>query len=320
MTTSTPGKHLLQMTAAVAAVIALMILATLLIDPYRVFGITNWNQKNFMPNSRYLQIEALKTRSAEAYVIGTSRVNYYTVKDFQELTGLTCYNLTMPNGTPDENLLELQWLLARQKPKMVLMGLDYDIQFLNTPLTESYLQKWMHPETTGTPLWRFRLEYLRFDVESTWLAIKRNFFERKVTYRFDVETGHYSLPKRDDDIRDNWAAYEAAQFQGQPPEKRRAHREHDDAVRQIVALLKKHGVEARFVFTPMHRLTLATFDRPDYEAWKARMREICGTIADFSEDPAIMNENRLFYEPVHFRAEAGRMVLEKLFAKEPKAP
>jgi hypothetical protein len=45
-----------------------------------------------------------------------------------------------------------------------------------------------------------------------------------------------------------------------------------------------------------------------------------GTVADFSEDPAIMNQNRLFYEPVHFRAEAGRMVLEKLFAKEPKAP
>ena len=157
MTTSTPGKHLLQMTAAVVAVIALMILATLLIDPYRVFGITNWNQKNFMPNSRYLQIEALKTKSAEAYVIGTSRVNYYTVKDFQELTSLTCYNLTTPNGSPQENLLELQWLLARQKPKMVLMGLDYDIQFLNTPLTESYLQKWMHPETSGPPLWRFRL-------------------------------------------------------------------------------------------------------------------------------------------------------------------
>lgn len=320
MTTRTPGKHLLQMAAAAVAVIALMILATLLIDPYRVFGLTSWNQKNFMPNSRYLQIEALKTKSAEAYVIGTSRVNYYTVKDFQEITGLTCYNLTTPNGTPRENLLELRWLLARQKPKMVLMGLDYDIQFLGAPPEEAYLKKWMHPETTGTPLWSFRFEYLRFDVESTWLAIKRNFFERKVTYLFDTETGHYSLPKRDDDIRDNWPAYEASQFQSQPPEQRRARHEHDEDVRQIVALLKEKGVEARFVFTPMHRLTLALFDRADFDAWKARMRGICGTVADFSEDPAIINENTLFYEPVHFKAQAGRMVLEKLFAKEEKAP
>ena len=60
----TPGRHLLQMAATAITVIVLMILATLLIDPYRVFGITNWNKKNFMPNTRYLQIESLKSKDA----------------------------------------------------------------------------------------------------------------------------------------------------------------------------------------------------------------------------------------------------------------
>lgn len=320
MRPNTPGRHLLQMAAAAIAVIMLMVLVTLLIDPYRVFGITGWNKKNFMPNTRYLQIESLKSKDAQAYIMGTSRVNYYDVKDFQELSGLSCYNITTPGSTLRETRMQLEWLLARKKPKMILLGLDYDIQFLVPPLTTEYLNKWMHPETTGVPPWRFRLEYLRFDVESTWLAIKRNFFEWKVTYLFDPETGHYSLPKREDDIRANWPAYEAAQFQVVPKETRKALSEHEEDLRQIMALLKKHGVESRVVLNPMHHMLLGSFDRTDFEAWKSRMKAICGEVTDFSEEPALIQDNRFFYEPVHFNAQAGRWMLERIFPPKTKAP
>lgn len=312
MPLSPSSRHLAQMTAAVMAVFIAMILATLLIDPYRVFGITGWNSKNFMPNTRYLQIEALKTRQAEAFILGTSRVNYYAVEDFQRITGLKAYNITTPGSTLRETRMQLEWLLRHQKPKMILLGLDYDIQFLVPPLTTDYLNKWMHPETTGMPLWRFRLEYLRFDVESTLLALKRN-FEWKITYLFDPETGHYSLPKRDEDIQKDWAAYEASQFHPMPPKPQKADAAHDEDLRQIVALLKKHDVPVRFVINPLHHMTLASFDREDFEAWKKRVQTICGEVHDFSADPTVTGQNRLFYEPVHFNAEAGRRVLEQIY-------
>jgi preprotein translocase subunit SecE len=44
MPLSPSSRHLAQMTAAVMAVFIAMILATLLIDPYRVFGITGLEQ------------------------------------------------------------------------------------------------------------------------------------------------------------------------------------------------------------------------------------------------------------------------------------
>ena len=34
--------------------------ANALIDPYRVFGLTDFNRKNFEPNTRYLKVAYLK--------------------------------------------------------------------------------------------------------------------------------------------------------------------------------------------------------------------------------------------------------------------
>jgi hypothetical protein len=303
-------RHLLQMAFAAIGVLVLMVVATLVIDPYRVFGLTKLNRKNFSPNTRYLQIEHLKQHPAECLIMGTSRVNYYTVADVSRLTGLRAYNLTCPGGTLRETKMQLQWLLGRQKPKLVILGLDYDIQFLPPPPQGPYLRKWSHPEVSGTPLWEFRLEYLKFDVESTWLAVKRNFLEWKTTWTFDEETGQYAMPKRDDEMRDNWPAYEAAQFTPMPKRRQKANPEHEADLREIVTLLAQNGIQAQYIIHPVHLLNMASFDAADFAAWKARMQAICGTVHDFSADPALVGENRLFYEPVHFTAKAGRMVME----------
>lgn len=309
-------KHLLQMAAAILAVLAAMVLATILIDPYRVFGVTSLNRKNFMPNIRFLQVEHLKENSYEAFVLGTSRVNFYDVADVGALTGLSAYNLTMPAGTLREARLEIEWLLKHQKPRLVVLGLDYDIQFFPAVPEDAYLRKWLHYEVTGTPRMRFWLEYLRFDVESIWLAVKRNFLEWKTTWLFHPSTGHYSLPKRDADMAGNWAAYEAAQFQPLPPSSLKAQAVHEGDLRQIVTLLQKNGIPAVYLINPVHAFNMASFDAADFEGWKKRMNDICGRVHDFSAEPTICHDNRLFYEHMHFRAEAGRRVLEKVL----KAP
>jgi hypothetical protein len=43
------------------------------------------------------------------------------------------------------------------------------------------------------------------------------------------------------------------------------------------------------------------------------VQTICGEVHDFSADPTVTGQNRLFYEPVHFNAEAGRRVLEQIY-------
>lgn len=308
-------RHLLQMALAVIGVLVLMVVATLVIDPYRVFGLTKLNRKNFSPNTRYLQIEHLKENPAECLIMGTSRVNYYTVADVSRLTGLRAYNLTSPGGTLRETRMQLEWILQHQKPKMVLLGLDYDIQFLVDVPKEDYLRKWSHPEVSGTPLWQFRLEYLKFDVESTWFAFKSNFLQWKTTWTFDEETGQYAMPKRDDEIRDNWPTYEAAQFKPLPKNPGRAKTAHEEDLRRIVALLAEKGVKPVFILHPVHRINMESFDAADYAAWKKRVTAICGTVHDFTTEPSIVNVNRLFYEHIHFRDEAGCMVLEKIFPR-----
>lgn len=308
-------RHLLQMAATVIGVLMLMVVATLVMDPYRVFGLAKLNRKNFSPNTRFLQIEHLKQHPAECFIMGTSRVNYYTVADVSRLTGLTAYNLTSPGGTLRETSQQLRWLVQHQNPKRVILGLDYDIQFLPDLPDEAYFRKWSHPEVSGIPLWQFRLEYLKFDVESTWLAIKRNFFEWKTTWTFDEVTGQYAMPKRDDDRHDKWPAYEAAQFQPLSKRTQTAKTVHEEDLRQIVSLLAEHSIPCDFIIHPMHRLNMASFDAADFMAWRQRMESICGRVYDFSSDPEIVNNNQLFYEPVHFTDEAGRKVLEAVLKK-----
>ncbi len=307
-------RHLLQIALAAIAVIMVMVIATVVIDPYRVFGLTRLNTKNFLPNTRYLQIEHLKQNPVDCVILGTSRVNYYQVEDVHKLTGMSAFNLTTPAGTLQETRMELEWLLQHQKPKQLIIGLDYDIQFLVDRPVESYLLKWSHPEVTGTPLWKWRMEYLKFDVESTWLAFKRNFLEWKVTRTYEDETGQFTQPKREEDIRTDWAAYEAAQFKPLPKNPRRAQSIHEEDLRRMVALIREKGIKTHFIIHPMHRLNMESFDAEDFQALKQRVTAICGQVHDFSTDPALTQDNHLYYEHVHFLAEVGRKVLEKILS------
>ena len=60
--------------------------------------------------------------------------------------------------------------------------------------------------------------------------------------------------------------------------------------------------------------------RRSFEAWTGRVKAICGEVSNFSEEPALIQDNRFFYEPVHFNAKAGRWMLERVFPARTKAP
>jgi hypothetical protein len=177
-------------------------------------------------------------------------VNYYAVEDFQRITGLKAYNITTPGSTLRETRMQLEWLLRHQKPKMILLGLDYDIQFLVPPLTTDYLNKWMHPETTGMPLWRFRLEYLRFDVESTWLAIEAQSSSGRSPTSSIPKPATTACPSVMRTSKRTGPPMKPPSFIPCRPSHRRPMQPTSEDLRQIVALLKKHDVPVRFVINP----------------------------------------------------------------------
>lgn len=133
--------------ATIAGLFFLNLMWAIVLDPFKVFGIFDFNTRNWEPNTRYLKIEYLKKHEFRGFILGTSRVNGYDVEVATQLTGVPFYNLNADSETPYGMYHKLQWLFGRQAVSQIILGLDFD-EF-DQPLKrgEMDLQGQEHPMT-----------------------------------------------------------------------------------------------------------------------------------------------------------------------------
>ena len=301
---------------ALLALLAVGAATAVAVDPFRVFGVTALNARNAEPNTRYLKIQHLKGNPGyDGFVFGTSRSNAYRPALLNELTGLSFYNLNAQSETPAETLPKLRWLIANLKPKMIVIGLDFDE--LDQPLVRdpTDLQRREHPDVAGVSAVSFFYQYFWPHPRHLLLTIYGNFVNPKTWYRFDLATGRYRFPFYEKWMQRDPAGYVAQRLHtidGKRPY--RPNPGHMTRLGETIELARRNGIETVVVINPTNHRLFKSYDPATYAAWLRETVEIAGRVWDFSGLNAMTRNDRLYYDVSHFTETIGDHALRRIFA------
>lgn len=309
----------------IVAFITILILQipTLLVDPYKVFGLTDFNKKNFDPNTRYLKIEyLLKNKKPDAFILGSSRVNFYDVKLASLLSQHNYYNMTAFNDYPLSIRKKLEWLVANRNVNQIIIGMDYDHQAINET-EDSDLLRQEHPLISGEPKLKFYYKYTAFQPETLILSIQSN-LEKEVKNVFDVTIGQSKLLRKDELRLKDPESYIASNFKPattvegksklikEEPKKLKSIQE----LQKIIEIAKSKNIEHIIIINPLNHHRFITFDIDSYATWIRRMVTVTDQVWDFSGINSITKNDKFYYEDTHFTKQAGDLVLSKVFNKK----
>ena len=306
----------------IVAFITILVLQipTLLVDPYKVFGLTDFNQKNFDPNTRYLKIEyLLQNKKPDSFILGSSRVNFYDVKLASLLSQHNYYNMTAFNDYPLSIRRKLEWLVVNRNVNQIILGMDYDHQAINET-EDSDLLRQEHPLISGEPKLKFYYKYTAFQPETLILCIQSN-LEKEVKNLFDITIGQSKLLRKDELRLKSLESYVASNFKPatkvegktkllkEEPKKLKSIQE----LQKILEVANSKNIKTTIVVNPLNHHRFITFDIDSYGTWMRRMVEVAGQVWDFSGINSITKNDNYYYEDTHFTKQTGDLVLRKVF-------
>jgi hypothetical protein len=311
----------IQLLVIVAAITILVLqIPTLIIDPYKVFGITDFNKKNFDPNTRYLKIEyLLKHEQPDAFILGSSRVNFYDAELASSLSHHNYYNMTAFNDYPLSIRKKLEWLVSTRKINQIILGMDYDHQAMDET-KDSDLLRQEHPLISQEPKLKFYYKYTAFQPETLILCIQSN-LEKEVKNIFNITIGQSKLLRKDQLRRKDPDGYVTSNFKPaskiegknkllkEEPKKLKSIQE----LQKIINIANIKNIKATIIINPLNHHRFITFDIDSYETWIRRMVNVAGQVWDFSGINSITKNDQYYYEDTHFTKQVGDLVLSKIF-------
>jgi hypothetical protein len=285
-----------------------------ILDPFKVFGITKLNERNMEPNTRYLKIEHLKKHNDyRGFVFGNSRSNAFRTDLLSELTGLKFYNMNAQSDTPSKILLKLRWLVANQKVEAIMIGLDFDD--VSRPIVRnlSILQEREHPAVRGESMTAFQYSYLWPNFRHLAITAYGNFFASETWYRFDSSQGRHDFPYYRAWMKKDPVEYIANRL---VPFERRDHVPNSKQMQKLqetVELARRHSIKTTIIVNPTsHRLFLS-WRSGIYVRWLGQVANIAGQVWDFSGLNCVTRNDRNYYDISHFTEEVGDKVLRQIF-------
>ncbi|HHO75404.1 MAG TPA: hypothetical protein ENN05_03115 [Deltaproteobacteria bacterium] len=307
-------RYLIIIIAILLAGISVHVALTIALDPYRVFGLSDFNKKNFEPNNRYLKIEHLRgDHGHDAFILGSSRVAAYDVKTAKKLSGFDYYNLTASGAGIKEILGKAQWLVQSQEIRQMIVGLDFDAMFLAGTTDPFDLLRKEHYLVSGEHPFLFYLKFFMFQPNTLSRVIKLNRDDKKITYLFDTSTGQVMFPYYDELIAKDHEAYVKTMITGPNTTWGKVKPGNLAAFNQMVDLLRSHDIDVIYVINPCHYLMMESYDIHEYCDW---LRSIVGTgipVWDFSGFNQVTENSYNYYEILHARKIVGDLVLERIF-------
>ncbi|HHO75115.1 MAG TPA: hypothetical protein ENN05_01655 [Deltaproteobacteria bacterium] len=287
-----------------------------IVDPYKVFGICDFNRKNFEVNSRYLKTEYLKGHNGyDTFIFGTSRAQAYAEETVEELTGGTAFNFWVPGENMEGVFRKISWIIeSGHGMRRAIICLDYDFMFTYENIDRFDLLRQEHYLVSGEHRLGFYARYLSFQPTVIRKALRANLFTDSVHYRFDRETGRDIFPGRVDKAP-------AGKRQLLPdnvtlPEMGLHFRQLQmDAFRAVVKLLGEKDIEAVYVINPCYYLLMFSYNMQDYHDWLAGLAAQGALIWDFSGFNRITMDEANYSDLSHFNKAAGDMVLQRVLGK-----
>lgn len=288
--------------AGLALTLFAYVVLSVAIDPLRVFGLSHFDRKNFEPDTRYLQIRHLRRDPVpNAFVLGSSRVNFYDVRELDRLTGLRYYNLSASIEGFDGIARKVAWLVSQRPVAAVLIGLDYDLYDVREDRTD--LQHVDPPEISGEWPVEFYARALLIPPPLLRDCIVGNLISR-TGYRFDEQTGQYWVPGGAFAPGDHLVDRER-----RPPSAALAE------LSATLELLKAHHVAYQLVVPPYSERRLLQFDPAGYTAWLRAVVALSGGLWDFGDDNSVARDIGNYLDISHFDSRVGRWTLERIYGR-----
>ncbi len=317
---SQPISYILLLVIVAVITILVLQIPTLIIDPYKVFGLTDFNKKNFDPNTRYLKIEyLLKHDQPDSFILGSSRVNFYDVELASSLSQHNYYNMTAFNDYPLSIRKKLEWLVKNRRINQIILGMDYDHQAMDET-KDSDLLRQEHPLISQEPKLKFYYKYTAFQPETLILCIQSN-LEKEVKNIFDITVGQSKLLRKDQLRLKDSDSYVASNFKPASKVEGKTKLIQEEAkklksiqeLQNIINITNINNIKATIVVNPLNHHRFITFDIDSYSIWLRGMVEVTGQVWDFSGINSITKNDQYYYEDTHFTKQAGDLVLSKIF-------
>ncbi len=303
----------------VAALVALKVGLSVLIDPYDAFGGVGIVERNFEPNTRIAKIRFLSERCGDfdSYVLGTSRVNYYNVEDASKSLGGRFYNFNVSAETMGGVRAKLEWLAANCTVARVLIGLDFD-WFHADEFNGGDLLRREHPAVNSGEVKAF--EYLR--VYAAYLNVPLKTLRRSVRaqredplrFRVDIPTGHallFANGEAANQMQDGVvpaAAISPVCFAPAPLDAQQ-YQINVDILSEIVRTARENAIEAVYVVNPINETVAATFEARAYAVFLRDAARITGGIWYFGGFNVFTQDAARYVDASHFGRPTGAEVL-----------
>ncbi|MBF0479380.1 MAG: hypothetical protein HQL26_07840 [Candidatus Omnitrophica bacterium] len=313
----------------VTLAISFVISMNVLWDIYRIFGISHFNNTNVSANFRYLKVKFLNAHpdDYDAFIVGSSRTNFYAAKLASQLSGLHYYSFSAAAEKLDLILNELVWLKKRNiKIKQVILGLDYDFMFLVDDFPKNAIEAKEHPLVSGESWFSFYPPFaLNFDFNNWRKAFRDVILRHKpASYQFDQTTGHWYYVDRDQAIVKDHAKYFKERFKMEIPYVRgKLDRVavNLERLKRLMNFIDQEKIPRIVIINPYSQYAFKSFTKEEYSYWLKSVVNICGQVWDFSGLNAITTNDWLYYDTSHFLPKVGDMILKKVFSvPDPAAP
>jgi hypothetical protein len=303
-------------------------------DPYGLFR-RDFSYQFLEPDKLFIKTRYIANNpdKFDCLVFGSSRVNGI---DVTKATDAKCYNMNYPMGLPGNHLENIRYLLKRGvKIKLLMIGLD-EFSYKKDPKKyEGSPMGGPYPPVIGQRALPCYLNYLvTIYRKRTWDNMIKGYKEKGrrlpntigeydhfVTGRtFNPAIERYiedNREKHDRDPRFN-ARKKGLKDPGQDETRYRESTLRD--LRDLVDLAKQHNIRLVLFFNPSH---YTVYLRSEPRGIRAFQKELAAftDFYDFSGVNSITTNSYYYYEPNHYRAMVGDMMIARIFGyEEPRVP
>lgn len=265
------------------------------LDYYGVFHTDRLYVRSNAFNDRFAKMRYLLAdqhfKNYDSYLFGTSRVQ----KSDPRATGQKTYNLGVPAGMIEENLQQLQLLLAHgAKIKTIYIGLD-QLAYSSKGKNEALY--------TGNFMTDLDV-YLKCLVNPSVIGKAISYSKSDVIIALVHTTGRSKIPEKiEQDIERDPAAYVKLEKFQHPITWEFDADEFDRCIRslkEIKALCDQNHIEMKIFFNPQHMSTYLASDAAMMARFKKELANIC-PFWDFSGVNYVTTNNYFWFETSHPR-------------------
>lgn len=276
------------------------------IDPYNIFHADNIRDNGVEPNTNYIKMRHILKNPDKfnAFLFGSSRVGAIHTENISDVT---CYNMTYSEGIPQEHLANLKTMIANDIiPKRVYLGVD-SLSYTKSPvLHQTDHSRSSYEYAMENPI-DFLMLYLDPYIALQSLKISKdnvpepNYAERFYNWGWWCEYGLETTINKEN----------------APISLGNANRmdESLNAIAEMTAICKENDIELIVFTNPIH-YTAYYSSGDDYLEFLERLADITDYYNFSGLNQVTLNHTR-YVDTNHYNAETGDLMLEYLAGNIP---